>query len=208
MSQKENFIGIDVSKHQLDVAVIPSGDSISFANNEDGISFLLGFIKPFSPTLIVLEATGGLETSVVGALAADGLPVVVINPRQIRDFAKATGRLAKTDSIDAQVIACFGEAIRPEIRPLKTLEARKLDALNTRRRQIVEMLTAEKNRLGSAPQWIRKDIQNHITWLAISIKLLKKALSGERMRAFCKVCQEWDLCCPQVCYLTCQSLAR
>jgi transposase len=174
MSQKENFIGIDVSKHQLDVAVIPSGDSVGFANNDDGISFLLGFIKPFSPTLIVLEATGGLETSVVGALAADGLPVVVINPRQIRDFAKATGRLAKTDSIDAQVIACFGEAIRPEIRPLKTLEARKLDALNTRRRQIVEMLTAEKNRLGSAPQWIRKDIQNHITWLE---KRLKKANS-------------------------------
>jgi transposase len=152
MSQKETFIGIDVSKHQLNVAVIPDRGSIGFANNEDGISLLVEFIKSFSPTLIVLEATGGLETSVVGALVTDGLPVVIMNPRQIRDFAKATGRLAKTDSIDAQVIALFAEAIRPEIRPLKTPEAQKLDALNTRRWQIVEMLTAEKNRLGSAPQ--------------------------------------------------------
>ena len=145
--------------------MIPTGDSISFANNEECISFLLEFIRPFSPTLIVLEATGGLEVSVVGVLATGGLPVVVINPRQIRDFAKATGRLAKTDAINAHTIARFAEAIRHEIRPLKTLETQKLDALNTRRRQIVEMLTAEKNRLGSAPQWIRKDIQNHITWL-------------------------------------------
>lgn len=165
MSQKENFVGIDISKHQLDVAVTPTWDSISFANNEEGISFLLEFIRPFSPTLIVLEATGGLEISVVGILATGGLPVVVINPRQIRDFAKATGRLAKTDAIDAHVIARFAEAIRPEIRPLKTLEVQKLDTVNTRRRQIVEMLTAEKNRLGSAPQWIRKDIQSHIIWL-------------------------------------------
>ena len=146
--EKEVFVGIDVSKDKLDVAVRPSGEILSFSNDEDGISLMVDFIKPLSPLLIVLEATGGLETASVGILAAKGLPVVVINPRQVRDFAKATGKLAKTDAIDAHVIARFGEAVRPEIRPLKDQETQKLDALITRRRQIVEMITAEKNRLG------------------------------------------------------------
>lgn len=170
--EKEVFVGIDVSKDKLDVAVRPSGEILSFSNDEDGISLMVDFIKPLSPLLIVLEATGGLETASVGILAVKGLPVVVINPRQVRDFAKATGKLAKTDAIDAHVIARFGEAVRPEIRPLKDQETQKLDALITRRRQIVEMITAEKNRLGSATSWTRKDIQNHIAWLE---KCLMKA---------------------------------
>jgi transposase len=172
MAEKEVFVGIDVSKGKLDVAVRPSGELMSFSNDEDGISVMIDFIKPFSPILIVLEATGGLETASVGMLAAKGLPVVVINPRQVRDFAKATGRLAKTDAIDAHVIAQFGEAVRPEIRPLKDEEAKRLSALITRRRQIVEMMTAEKNRLIAAAPWTRKDIQSHIVWLE---KCLKKA---------------------------------
>ncbi len=172
MAEREVFVGIDVSKEKLDVAVRPSGELMSFSNDEDGISVMVDFIKPFSPILIVLEATGGLETAAVGMLAAKGLPVVVMNPRQVRDFAKATGRLAKTDAIDAHVIAQFGEAVRPEIRPLKDEDTKKLNALVTRRRQIVEMITAERNRLVAATPWTRKDIQNHIAWLE---KCLKKA---------------------------------
>jgi transposase len=170
--EKEVFVGIDVSKEKLDVAVRPSGELMSFSNDEDGISVMADFIKPFSPLLIVFEATGGLETASVGMLAAKGLPVVVINPRQVRDFAKATGRLAKTDAIDAHVIARFGEAVRPEVRPLKDEETKRLAALITRRRQIVEMITAEKNRLSRTTPWTLKDIQNHVAWLE---KCLKKA---------------------------------
>lgn len=170
--EKEVFVGIDVSKEKLDVAVRPSGELMSFSNDEDGISVMADFIKPFSPLLIVFEATGGLETASVGMLAAKGLPVVVINPRQVRDFAKATGRLAKTDAIDAHVIARFGEAVRPEVRPLKDEETKRLAALITRRRQIVEMITAEKNRLSRTTPWTLKDIKNHVAWLE---KCLKKA---------------------------------
>lgn len=165
MNPQDSFIGLDVSKDTLEVAVRPTEERKTFANQEDGLSRMIDFIKPFSPRLIVLEATGGLEKAAVCALAVAGLPAVVVNPRQVRDFAKAKGILAKTDKIDAGVIAQFGEAIRPEIRPLKTEEAQKLDALLSRRRQILQMLTAEKNRLQSAPSWTRKDIQKHIDWL-------------------------------------------
>jgi transposase len=165
MNAQDCFIGLDVSKDTLEVAVRPTDERKTFANQEDGLSLMIGFIKPFSPRLIVLEATGGLEKAAVCACAVAGLPVVVVNPRQVRDFAKAKGILAKTDQIDAGVIAQFAEAIRPEIRPLKTEEAQKLDALLSRRRQISQMITAEKNRLQSAPVWTRKDIQKHIDWL-------------------------------------------
>jgi transposase len=170
--EKAVFVGIDVSKEKLDVAVRPSGQLISFSNDEDGISMMADFIKPFLPLLIVFEATGGLETAAVGMLIAKGLPVVVINPRQVRDFAKATGKLAKTDAIDAHLIARFAEAVRPEVRPLKDEETQKLTALITRRRQIVEMITAEKNRLCRTTPWTFKDIQSHIAWLE---KCLEKA---------------------------------
>ena len=165
MNAQDCFIGLDVSKDTLEVAVRPTEERKTFANQEDGLSLMIDFIKPFSPRLIVLEATGGLEKATVCACAVEGLPVVVVNPRQVRDFAKAKGVLAKTDKIDAGVIAQFAEAIRPEVRPLKTEEAQKLDALLSRRRQILQMLTAEKNRLTSAPVWTRKDIQKHIEWL-------------------------------------------
>ena len=156
------FIGVDVSKNSLDVAVGPSGETIGFANSEDGIALLADFIKPLAPTLVLFEATGGGEMNAVRHLAAQRLPLVVLNPRQVRDFAKATGQLAKTDAIDIRILARFGEAVRPEVRPLKPLELRKLEALNTPRRQIVEMITAEQNRLVSAPEWTRPDIEELI----------------------------------------------
>lgn len=165
MNTQDCFIGLDVSKDTVEVAVRPTEERKTFANQEDGLSLLIDFVKPLSPRLIVLEATGGLEKAAVCALAVARLPVVVVNPRQVRAFAKAKGILAKTDQIDAGVIAQFGEAIRPEIRPLKTEEAQKLDALLSRRRQISQMITAEKNRLQAAPVRIRKDIQKHIAWL-------------------------------------------
>jgi transposase len=126
---------------------------------------MIDFVQSFSPRLVVLEATGGLERAAVGALGAKGLPVVVINPRQIRDFAKAKGILAKTDKLDAEVIAEFAEAIRPEIRPLKPQETQELEALVTRRRQVVQMITAEKERLPTAVRATKKDIEAHIQWL-------------------------------------------
>jgi len=169
--QSNICIGVDVSKDRLDVAVGPSGETIGFANSEDGIALLADFIKPFAPTLVLFEATGGWEMNAVRHLAAQRLPLVVLNPRQVRDFAKATGQLAKTDAIDARILARFGEAVKPEVRPLKPLELQKLEALNTRRRQIVEMLTAEHNRLAGAPAWIRPDIQEHID-------ILKKRLAA------------------------------
>ena len=169
--QSNVFIGVDVSKDSLDVAVGPSGENMRFANSEDGIALLADFIKPHNPTLVLFEATGGWEMNAVNHLAAQRLPLVVLNPRQVRDFAKATGQLAKTDAIDARILARFGEAVRPEVRPLKPVELRKLEALNTRRRQIVEMLTAEQNRLVSAPEWIRPDIEE-------LIEILKKRLAA------------------------------
>jgi len=176
MNQQDFFVGIDTSQDILEVAVRPTGERMSFANQEDGICLLIDFIKPFSPRLIVLEATGGLERAAVFALAAKGLPVVVVNPRQVRDFARSKGILAKTDKIDAQVIVQFAESIRPEVRPLKTEEAQKLEALLSRRRQILQMLTAEKNRLHSAPAWTRKDIQIHIQWLEKNLDKFNKDL--------------------------------
>ena len=120
---------------------------------------LADFIKPRAPALVLFEATGGWEMNAVNHLATQRLPLVVLNPRQVRDFAKATGQLAKTDVIDARILARFGEAVRPEVRPLKPMELHKLEALNTRRRQIVEMITTEQNRLVSAPEWVRPDIE-------------------------------------------------
>jgi len=159
------FVGVDVSKERLDVAVRPSGEHNSFANDEAGIAQMSECLCRLSPEMILFEATGGWQMNAVNALAARRLPVVIMNPRQVRDFAKATGQLAKTDAIDAAILAHFAEAVRPEIRELKPLEARKLEALNTRRRQIVEMLTAERNRLITASEWTRPDIEDLIAFL-------------------------------------------
>lgn len=159
------FVGIDVSKATLDVAARPGGAAWTAPNDDAGIAALVARLRPLAPTLIVLEATGGFETAAVAALAAAGLTVVVANPRQVRDFARATGQLAKTDKLDAQILALFAERVRPEPRPLPDEAARGLDALLTRRRQLLEMRTAEQNRLSFAPAAVRRDITQHIRWL-------------------------------------------
>ena len=159
------FVGIDVSKAQLDVAIRPTGEKESFANDKAGIKALVKRLAKIEPTLIVLEATGGYERQVTRALVSADLPVVVVNPRQVRDFAKATGQLAKTDSIDAAVLAHFAEVIRPELRPLPDVVTLELRALTARRRQILEMIAAENNRLAMTSKVVAKRIDAHIRWL-------------------------------------------
>ncbi len=158
------FVGIDVSQARLDIAVRP-GASFSVTHDESAIATLVEHLRTLSPTLIVLEATGGMEISLTSALATAQLPVVVVNPRQVRDFAKASGHLAKTDALDAQTLAQFAEVMRPTPRSLPDAEARALAAVLARRRQLVEMLTAEKNRLLTAPLATRKSLRTHIAWL-------------------------------------------
>ena len=163
---KEVHVGIDVSKDRLDVSVRPAGEDFVAANDEAGIDDLVARLGKAGATLVVLEATGGYERPVAAALAAAGLPVAVANPRQVRDFARATGRLAKTDRLDAEVLARFAEAVRPEARAVPNEEAREFAAILARRRQIVGMLTAEKNRLGSAASKpVKKRIEAHVRWL-------------------------------------------
>jgi len=159
------FVGIDVSKAQLDVAIRPSGEKESFANDKVGIKALVKRLAKIGPTLIVLEATGGYERQVTRALVSADLPVVVVNPRQVRDFAKATGQLAKTDSIDAAVLAHFAEAVRPQLRPLPDGVTLELRALTSRRRQILEMIVAENNRRAMTSKAVAKRIGAHVRWL-------------------------------------------
>ncbi len=159
------YVGINVAKAHLDGAVLPTGEQWRTPNDEVGIADVVTRLRDPLPTLVVLDATGGLEFPVVAALAAAGVPVAVVNPRQVRDFAKATGKLAKTDSLDAQVLAHFAQAVRPEPRPLPDAQAQALEALLVRRRQVVAMLTAEKNRLSRAHAPVRQRVQAHITYL-------------------------------------------
>ena len=170
------FIGIDVSKAQLDICVRPLARRESLANDEVGVRTLVKEVRELQPALIVLEATGGVERQVVRALASEELPVVVVNPRQVRDFAKATGRLAKTDRIDAEVLARFGEAVPPELRPLPDVCSQELRALVVRRRQITEMIVAERNRLSGASKRVRKRIDAHIRWLEAELDRADKDL--------------------------------
>jgi transposase len=144
------FVGIDVSKDRLDVHVRPSGRAFAVMRNDKGLALLIGDLRDLAPDLIVLEATGGFEITVAAALAAACLPLAVVNPRQIRDFARATGRLAKTDALDAEVIALFAERIRPEPRPIADADSQALGELVARRRQVVEMIGMESNRLRQA----------------------------------------------------------
>ncbi|MBA3789689.1 MAG: IS110 family transposase [Rubrobacter sp.] len=173
------YAGIDVSKGRLDAVLRPSGEYLGADNDERGIGSLVARLSEARPALIVLEATGGLEQPVVVALALVGLPVAVVNPRQVRDFAKAVGRLAKTDKIDAAVLAHFAEAVRPEPRPLADERARELSALVLRRRQILDMITAEGNRARTAPKAVRRRIEAHLRWLR---KELERA-NGDLERA-------------------------
>jgi transposase len=179
MSTKKSkaFIGIDVSKQLLEVAAHESDYQFRCANKASAFGELIAELIALRPALIVLEATGGLEIPVTAALHAAGLPVVVINPRQVRDFAKALGQLAKTDRLDARVLAHFAAAIKPPLRPIKSKDELELDALVGRRGQLVEMLTAEKNRRGSAAtDTVRKEIKEHIDWLQDRIAELDEQL--------------------------------
>jgi transposase len=159
------FVGVDVCKDSLDVAIGLGKDIITFANDQKGVDALLKKLSGIDAELTVFESTGGYELLAASSLAESGLPVVIINPRQVRDFAKSAGILAKTDAIDARVIARFAEAVKPDVRPLKDRETSELTALVTRRRQIIQMTVAENNRLKLANKRNRKDIKDHIRWL-------------------------------------------
>jgi transposase len=170
MDRTQQFVGIDISKTRLDLAIYPQDAVESATHDEPGILRVVNRLQVLQPTSIVLEATGGLERGVVRALAAAQLPVIVVNPRQVRDFAKATGQLAKTDTLDARVLARFAEAIRPALRPVPDAAMEEARALLARRRQLIDMVTAEKNRLERAASHVRSHIQNHITWLTAELK--------------------------------------
>jgi len=172
----EVYIGIDVSKTELDVAVWNTTKYYQFSNDAKGIKALLGKVTQLSPTLIVLEASGGLEMAIVQAMVEAGLPAVIINPKRIRDFARSIGQLAKTDKIDAQVLAHFAKAVKPELRPLKTQEEAHLKALMTRRRQINVMITAEKNRFYTTHPELKQNVFEHIEWLKKELNELDSAI--------------------------------
>lgn len=159
------WIGIDVAKAVLDGVVRPTGEVVQFSNDATGHTALVAWATPLAPTGLVLEATGGYERAAVVALAAAGLPVVVVNPRQVRDFARSTGQLAKTDRLDAAVLALFAERVQPAVRPLSDAATAELAELITRRRQLRDMLTMEQNRLPLVRSRVRRDLQAHITWL-------------------------------------------
>lgn len=167
MAQK--WVGIDVSKEELVVGVYPDGTVAKFANSEDGISKAVSAINTLSPELTTLESSGS-EVNAAASLVAAGLRVAVVNPRQVRDFARSAGLLAKTDELDAVIIARFGEAVKPQVRTLPDEQERELKALLARRRQLIYMLVEEKNRLHVAAKCVRNEIESHIRWLEKRIK--------------------------------------
>lgn len=173
----ERWIGIDVAKARLDGAVRPDGTTLQEANTARGISRLVRSLVRLAPSLIVVEATGGYERPLVQALGTAGLPVAVVNPRQVRDFAKSIGRLAKTDQLDAAVLAHFGEATRPTPRPPLTQAALDLQDAVTRREQLAEMLVMEKNRLKQASRVTRPGIKRHIRWLEGEIETVENEIA-------------------------------
>lgn len=160
-----SYIGLDIAKDHIDVSVRPTDDRWRTEQSDEGIAQLVARLEALTPALVVVESTGGYETAVVTALAVAQVPVAVVNPRQVRDFAKAIGRLAKTDAIDAAVLALFAERVRPEVRPLPDEAHQELVALVTRRRQLLDMLTAERNRLATARRSVRASVQQHVRWL-------------------------------------------
>ena len=178
MNPQPCFIGIDVSKGTLDVHVRPTDAVLRTNNDADDIAALVTRVVEWAPALVVLEATGGLEHPAAAALASAGVSVAVVNPRQVRDFAKATGKLAKTDAIDAAVLAHFAEAIRPVPRPLPDAQTRELAELLGRRRQLIGMRTAENNRLGTTTATrVRRSIEAHLRWLAKQLGDVDRDLS-------------------------------
>ena len=176
MEQESTYVGIDVAKAQVDVAVRPTGQTWTITYDDAGVQELVSQLKTLEPALVLLEATGGLELPMVVALATAALPVVVVNPRQVRDFAKATGTLAKTDTLDAAVLAHFADAIRPDVRPLRDAETQVLASLVARRHQVVAMLVSEKNRLRRAISAVRPRVEAHIAWLEQELEDLDQGL--------------------------------
>ena len=176
MEQEATYVGIDVAKAQVDVAVRPTDDRWEVSHDEAGVRQLVSQLKTLEPVMVLLEASGGLELPLVAALATEELPVVVVNPRQVRDFARATGKLAKTDSLDAAVLAHFAEVIRPPVRPLRDAETQVLNSLVARRHQVMTMLVSEKNRLGTAIVAVRPRVEAHIAWLERELDDLDEGL--------------------------------
>ena len=176
MGSRVLFVGIDVAKDRLDVAVVPSGERWESGNDETGIEELASRLSELAPALVVMEATGGYELSVAGGLAAAGIAVCVVNPRQVRDFARSIGLLAKTDALDAGALARFAEAVKPVPRQLRDRQAQALQALVVRRWQVIRMLAVEKTRLHAARETVQADIRDHIAWLESRVKALDQEL--------------------------------
>lgn len=165
-TKKPLYVGVDVSKKSLEVYILPSADSFEVPNDQDGLDELADRLHKVRPTLVVLEATGGFERPAVATIAASGFAVAVVNPRQVRDFAKATGKLAKTDRMDAKILARFAQDIRPTPKSPPNAEAREFSAIIARRRQVISMMSAEKNRLSiTDSKAVAKRIRAHIGWL-------------------------------------------
>jgi transposase len=172
------FVGLDVAKAQLDIALRPSGERWAVPNDASGVTMLVDRLQALHPTLIVLEATGGLECAVTAALAAAGLPVVVVNPRQVRDFARATGQLAKTDALDARALAHFADVIRPTLRPLPDAQIQELGALLGRRQPLIGMRSAAQNRLAGTSGRLTQDLDAPMVWLNARIATLDDDLEA------------------------------
>ena len=183
MDHTQQFVGIDISKTWLDLALASQDAVESVAHDAPGILRIVQRLQALQPTRIVLEATGGFERGLVRALAAAQLPVVVVNPRHVRDFAKATGQLAKTDTLDARVLARFAEAVRPALRPVPDVAREEVRAQLARRRQLIDMQTAEKNRLERAVPSVRQRIQKHLTWLTAELTQVEAALDASIQRS-------------------------
>ena len=176
MESTKCFVGIDVAKAELEIGVIPESKTWTVSNDNLGIQQLIDGLVTLSPSIIVMESTGGYETLVASSLATAQLPVVVVNPRHIRSFAKAIGILAKTDRIDCLVLAQYGKSIKPQPRPLKDEQAQELKAMLGRRKQLVQMHTMEKNRIDKATNSVLKDIHAHISWLEARLQDVDKDL--------------------------------
>lgn len=177
MTAVQYYVGVDVSKSTLDVCVLPTGEAFKVSNDSTGIAKLLTRLRPMSPERVVMEATGGFENEAAATLFLAGFKVCVVNPLQVRNFAKADGQLAKTDRVDAAVIAKFGQRMVPALRTIASAELRGMDALVTRRRQLLQMTTAEKNRMGMAAPPLRPGIQAHIDWMEQEIARIEKELA-------------------------------